>query len=84
VNKITQKSSNNCNKENPDIGAAYSDLFPGYTLDQELMLTNAIKMQANMIDIFHKSLIEKDFDKNIADLMTVMYFNSTLGGYDKK
>jgi hypothetical protein len=76
---------NNKENENLDTGTAYSNTFPGTTLDFELMLTNAIEIQTKTLELFRDSLNNKGFDKNISDLMTVLYFSSTLNvGSDKK
>ena len=51
------------------------------------MMTNAIEAQTKMLEMlemFHNSLNNKGFDKNIADLMTILYFNSTLGNNSQK
>jgi hypothetical protein len=41
-------------------------------------------MQTKMLEMFRNSLVNKGFENNIADLMTVLYFNSTLGGNNGK
>ena len=71
-------------KLNLDIGKAYSDIFPGCTLENELTFTNGIEIQTKMLEMFRNSLVNKGFENNIADLMTVLYFNSTLGGNNGK
>jgi hypothetical protein len=86
VGVLKRKENNMNDKENLDIGSAYSDIFPGMPLNFELQLTNVIEIQTKTLEMFRDSLDKKGFDKNIADLMTVMYFNSTLnnGGSNGK
>jgi hypothetical protein len=61
-----------------DTGKTYSDIFPGQSLSYELAWVNALDAETKRLELFNTMLINKGFNKDIADYMTLLYFNATL------